>query len=260
MRLISANVNGIRAASRKGFLPWVAGQSPDFVCMQEVRAHREALDAATLNPTGLFGHFHHAHKKGYSGCGVYTCHRTDDVRCGFGHPELDAEGRCIEVRMGKLSVLSVYVPSGGASQLRHEVKMRYLAALSAHLQQLKLSGQEVVLCGDMNIAHQQCDLKDWKSNMNISGFLPEERAWMSHLLDEVGFVDIFRKLHPFAQNSGYTWWSNHGKSFENNNGWRIDYQLATPGIASSARKAHVFKEQRFSDHAPLVVHYDWTLQ
>ncbi|MBT8632800.1 exodeoxyribonuclease III [Polynucleobacter paneuropaeus] len=259
LRIISANLNGIRSAAKKGFLPWAIAQKADFICMQELKAQRDDLEEDILNPTGLKGYFHHAEKKGYSGCGIYTPHQPDDVLYGFGNPEFDAEGRYVEARFKKLSAISVYMPSGSSSEERQEAKFRYLEAFLPHLVKLKKSGREIVLCGDVNIAHQEIDLKNWKGNLKNSGFLPEERAWLTNLFDKVGYVDIYRRLEPKTSDECYTWWSQRGQAYAKNVGWRIDYQITTPAIAASAKKASVYKSERFSDHAPLIIDYDWSI-
>jgi len=259
LRIISANLNGIRSAAKKGFLPWAIAQKADFICMQELKAQRDDLEEEILNPSGLKGYFHHAEKKGYSGCGIYTHHQPDDVIYGFGNAEFDAEGRYVEARFKKLSVISVYMPSGSSSEERQEAKFRYLDAFLPHLIKLKKSGREIVLCGDVNIAHQEIDLKNWKGNLKNSGFLPEERAWLTNLFDKVGYVDVYRHLEPKASDACYTWWSQRGQAYAKNVGWRIDYQIATPAIAECAKKTSVYKSERFSDHAPLIVDYDWSI-
>ena len=184
LRIISANLNGIRSAVKKGFLPWAVKQKADFICMQELKAQRDDLEDAILNPDGLHAYFHHAEKKGYSGCGIYTPHKPDEVLYGYGNEEFDAEGRYVEARFKGLSVISVYMPSGSSSPERQEAKYRYLDSFLPHLIKLKKSEREIVLCGDVNIAHHEIDLKNWKGNVKNSGFLPEERAW----LDERGQV------------------------------------------------------------------------
>ena len=260
LRIISANLNGIRSAVKKGFLPWVVKQNADFVCMQELKAQQDDLEDAILNPSGLHGFFHHAEKKGYSGCGIYTPHKPDEVLYGYGNAEFDAEGRYVEARFKKLSVISVYMPSGSSSPERQEAKYRYLDSFLPHLVELKKSGREIVLCGDVNIAHHEIDLKNWKGNLKNSGFLPEERAWLTNLFDKVGYTDVYRQLEPEATETCYTWWSNRGQAYAKNVGWRIDYHITTPGIAASAKKTAVYKDERFSDHAPLIVDYDWSIE
>jgi len=173
--------------------------------------------------------------------------------------EFDAEGRYVEARFKQLSVISVYMPSGSSSPERQEAKYRYLDSFLPHLIQLKKSGREIVLRGDVNIAHHEIDLKNWKGNVKNSGFLPEERAWLTNLFGKVGYVDVYRKIEPEAGEACYTWWSNRGQAYAKNVGWRIDYQIATPGIANSAQNTSVYKTERFSDHAPLVVDYDWSI-
>ena len=259
LRIISANLNGIRSAVKKGFMPWVVKQKADFVCMQELKAQQDDLEDAILNPGGLHGFFHHAEKKGYSGCGIYTPHEPDEVLYGYGNAEFDAEGRYVEARFKKLSVISVYMPSGSSSPERQEAKYRYLDSFLPHLIDLKKSGREIVLCGDVNIAHNEIDLKNWKGNLKNSGFLPEERAWLTNLFSQVGYVDVYRKLEPEATDTCYTWWSNRGQAYAKNVGWRIDYHITTPGIAASAKNTAVYKDERFSDHAPLTVDYDWSI-
>lgn len=259
LRIISANLNGIRSAVKKGFLPWVINQKADFICMQELKAQRDDLEDAILNPDGMSAYFHHAEKKGYSGCGIYTPHKPDEVLYGYGNEEFDAEGRYVEVRLKGLSVISVYMPSGSSSPERQEAKYRYLDSFLPHLVALKKSGREIVLCGDVNIAHQEIDLKNWKGNLKNSGFLPEERAWLTNLFSKVGYVDVYRQLEPETTETCYTWWSNRGQAYAKNVGWRIGYQISTPGIAQTAKKTAIYKDEKFSDHAPLTVDYDWKI-
>ena len=257
MRIISANLNGIRSAASKGFFDWLPAQQADFVCVQELKAQDADMRPEFRACDGLTGHFHYAEKKGYSGVGLYTRHAPDEVIVGLGNAEFDAEGRYLEVRRGNLSVISLYQPSGSSSPERQEAKFRFLEAFYPHLDALIQTGREVVVCGDWNIAHREIDLKNWKSNQKNSGFLPEERAWMTKLFDALGWVDVYRRLYPEQGAEAYTWWSNRGQAWANNVGWRIDYQIATPGIAQTARAASVYKDQRFSDHAPLIVEYDY---
>ena len=257
MRIISANLNGIRSAATKGFFDWLPAQQADFVCVQELKAQEADMRPEFRACAGLAGHFHYAEKKGYSGVGLYTRPVADEVIVGLGNAEFDAEGRYVEVRRGNLSVISLYQPSGSSSPERQEAKFRFMEAFYPHLQALINSGREIVVCGDWNIAHREIDLKNWKSNQKNSGFLPEERAWMTRLFDELGWVDVYRALYPQHEGEAYTWWSNRGQAWAKNVGWRIDYQIATPGIAAKAQAAFVYKDQRFSDHAPLIVDYDW---
>ena len=257
LRIITLNLNGIRSAGRKGFFDWLQTQDADIVCLQELKAQVGDMSREFLNPAGYFGYFHYAEKKGYSGVGLYSRRQPGQVIEGFGVPEFDAEGRYIEAAFGRLSIVSVYLPSGSSSPARQEAKFRFLAQFRPHLEQLRRSGREVLLCGDWNIAHREIDLKNWKGNQKNSGFLPEERAWIGGVFDQVGFVDVYRRLHPDSEGEAYTWWSNRGQARAKNVGWRIDYQIATPALAAAARHASVFKDKWFSDHAPLMIDYDY---
>jgi len=257
LKIISANLNGIRSASRKGFFDWMHQQSADFVCVQELKAQAADMTPDLLAPFGCHGHFHYAQKKGYSGVGIYCKHEPDAVHIGFGNEEFDAEGRYVRCDLGNLSVISLYAPSGSSSPERQAAKFRFMEIFLPHLAELIACGREVVVCGDWNIAHKEIDLKNWKSNQKNSGFLPEERAWMTRVIDEQGWIDVYRKLYPDVTDDAYTWWSNRGQAWAKNVGWRIDYQVATSSIATTARAASVYKEQRFSDHAPLVIDYEF---
>ncbi|MBC3920285.1 exodeoxyribonuclease III [Undibacterium sp. CY18W] len=254
-KIISANLNGIRSAAKKGFFEWMEKEKPDVVCVQELKAQEADMTPDFLNPHAYHGHFHYAEKKGYSGVGVYSKKQPDAVMIGFGCQEFDDEGRYVRCDFGNLSVISVYCPSGSSSPERQEAKFRFMDAFFPHLQALIAEGREIIICGDWNIAHKEIDLKNWKSNQKNSGFLPEERAWMTRLFDEQGWLDVYRHLHPETTGDAYTWWSNRGQAWANNVGWRIDYHVATGGIGKKAHSASIYKEQRFSDHAPLIIHY-----
>ena len=262
LHIVSANLNGIRSAANKGFFDWLQSEQPDCVGVQELKAQDEQLSAALRQPAGLQGYFHCAEKKGYSGVGLYTRQTPDTVIYGLNNAEFDAEGRWIEARFDRgdrrLSIISCYFPSGSSSDERQQAKFRFLDLIYPHLLQLRAQ-REFILVGDINIAHREIDRKNWKGNVKNSGFLPEERAWMSRLLGEAGLVDVYRQLYPQAGEEAYTWWSNRGQAWAKNVGWRIDYQLATPALAALARSASVYKAQRFSDHAPLSVHYELDL-
>jgi len=253
MRIISINLNGIRSASSKGFYEWLALQDADVICLQELKAQEANMTEQMLNPAGYHGYFHYAEKKGYSGVGIYCRQKSQSVTVGLGIAEFDAEGRYICADFADYSVVSLYLPSGSSGEERQGVKFKFMAAFLPHLRELLASGREVVVCGDWNIAHKEIDLKNWRGNKKNSGFLPEERAWLTELFDEVGFVDVFRQVHPELE--AYTWWSNRGQAWAKDVGWRIDYQIATPGIAQRAISSAIYKEQRFSDHAPLTVDY-----
>lgn len=260
LRIISANLNGIRSAARKGFFEWLPQQDADFICVQELKAQANNMTPEMHDPDGWYGYFHYAEKKGYSGVGIFTPHQPDQVIQGIGDAEFDAEGRYVELVFGdKLSVVSVYVPSGSSGELRQEAKYRFMDLFYEHLAKLRQSGREVVLCGDWNIAHKEIDLKNWRSNQKNSGFLPEERAWLTRVLDELNLVDVYRHLYPDTTGEAYTWWSNRGQAWANNTGWRLDYQLATPGLSATATEASIYKNERFSDHAPLLIDYNWNL-
>ena len=253
IRVVTLNLNGIRSAARKGWLEWAAAQRADVLCVQEVKAQEADLDETLREVGGMRGHFHLAQKKGYSGVGLYSRRRPQAVRTGFGSAEFDAEGRYVEADFGAFTAISVYVPSGSSSEERQAAKFRFMAQFRPHLRELVESGREIILCGDWNIAHREIDLKNWRSNQKNSGFLPEERAWLTGVFDEVGFVDVFRRLDPRPEQ--YTWWSNRGQAWAKNVGWRLDYQIATPGVAAKAKRAEIFTAQRFSDHAPLTIDY-----
>ncbi|MFO1345288.1 MAG: exodeoxyribonuclease III [Rhodocyclaceae bacterium] len=257
MRVISLNLNGIRSAWNKGLLPWLETQQADVVCLQEIKAQTGDLTPEMLAPDGLAAYYHCAEKKGYSGVGLWCRKRPDRVVEGLGHGEFDAEGRFIRADFGTLSVVSLYLPSGSSSPERQEAKFRFMDTFLPLLTKMAKEGREVIVCGDWNIAHKEIDLRNWKSNQKNSGFLPEERAWMSRVLDEAGWVDVYRRLHPDATDACYTWWSNRGQAWAKNVGWRLDYQLATPGLAAAAKSATIWKETRFSDHAPLIIDYDY---
>ncbi len=259
LRIISLNLNGIRSAWSKNVLPWVASQQADIVCLQELKAQASDLSPEMRQPDGMQAFYHCAEKKGYSGVGVWSRQRPDRVIEGFDGGEFDAEGRYIRVDIGNLSVISLYLPSGSSSPERQAAKFRFLDVFFPQMQALRAEGREIVLCGDWNIAHQAIDLKNWKGNQKNSGFLHEERAWLSRVFDEQGWIDVYRRLYPESTDACYTWWSNRGQARAKNVGWRIDYQIATPGLAAAALKADVFKAERFSDHAPLIIDYDFAL-
>lgn len=261
-KLTSLNLNGIRSAARKGVEAWIEKSSPDCICVQEIKAQAPDIEGTFDTLAGLTGHFQYAEKKGYSGVGIYTRHEPSDVVVGFDGGEFDAEGRYVELRFDtpqrKLSIISSYFPSGSSGPERQDAKYRFLDAIYPHLQALKPE-REFVLCGDINIAHKEADLKNWKGNLKNSGFLPEERAWMTKLTSEGGVVDVYRQLEPDTTDACYTWWSNRGQAYANNVGWRLDYHLATPAVAAKARSTDTFKDIKFSDHAPHTICYEGLL-
>jgi exodeoxyribonuclease III len=260
MRIITANLNGIRSAANKGFFEWLQTTNADVICLQEVKAQAADMTSEMHAPAGFHGYFHYAEKKGYSGVAIYSKAKPDAVIEGLSHfnqnmADIDTEGRYIEAQFGNLSVISLYLPSGSSGEERQNFKFSVLARIMPHLEALAKSGREVVICGDWNIAHQEIDLKNYKSNKKNSGFLPEERAWFSDLFGRVGWVDVYRKLHPNTTDECYTWWSNRGAAYEKNVGWRLDYQVATPNFAQKASSCSIYKAQKFSDHAPLIIDY-----
>ena len=261
-KLTSLNLNGIRSATSKGLEAWLEEQSPDCICVQEIKAQAPDIAGRFERLAGLQGHFHHAEKKGYSGVAVYSRHEPSDVQIGFGDPEFDAEGRYVELRFDtparRLSIISAYFPSGSSGPERQAAKFRFLDRFEPHLRSLARE-REFILCGDVNIAHQAIDLRNWKGNQKNSGFLPEERAWMTALLSDGQIVDVYRQLRPTATDEAYTWWSNRGQAYAKNVGWRIDYHLATPALAAQARREAIYKDRKFSDHAPLTIDYELAL-
>jgi exodeoxyribonuclease-3 len=254
MRVISLNLNGIRAAARKGFYPWLRRQKADVVCLQELKAQADQLTDRQFWPPSFHCYYHAAQKKGYSGVGIYARHEPDEVIEGLGWPDFDSEGRWIEARFGNLSVISLYLPSGSSSELRQQVKFDIMERMTALLEDLRQDGREYIICGDWNIAHTKADIRNWRGNLKNSGFLPEERAWLDFLFDKLGWVDGFRVVNQNADE--YTWWSNRGQAWAKNVGWRIDYQIVTPGLKALIAGASIYRAKRFSDHAPLIVDYD----
>ncbi len=253
MRIVTLNCNGIRSAARKGLFTWLPRQRADVVCLQETKAQEHQLDPASFRPKGWHCHYYDARKKGYAGVAMFSRIEPDDVLRGFAVDEFDGEGRYLEARFGRLSVVSVYFPSGSAGPHRQASKFRFLEAFLPWLAS-RPRERDYVLCGDFNIAHKPIDLENWRSNQKNSGFLPEERAWLDRLFGGLGWVDAFREVDPRPRQ--YTWWSNRGQAWAKNVGWRLDYQVVSPGLAGKARAARIYKDRRFSDHAPLVMDYD----
>ncbi|KPC52182.1 exodeoxyribonuclease III [Amantichitinum ursilacus] len=255
MRIVSANLNGIRSAANKGFFDWLAQHQADVIGLQELKAQDADLTELMRNPHGMHGYFHFAEKKGYSGVGLYCRKQPDNVVIGLGIPDIDAEGRYIQADFGNLSVVSIYLPSGSSGDERQQVKFAFMERFWTHLAHLAQCGRDIVLLGDWNIAHRELDLKNWKGNLKNSGFLPQEREWIGRVFDELGWVDAWRKLYPDAP--GYTWWSNRGQAYAKDVGWRIDYHIVTPNLTDKLQSAHIYKDVKFSDHAPLTVDYDY---
>ena len=253
MRVISVNVNGIRAAHRKNFFSWLKTQNADVVCIQETKAQVDQLTEEIIKPEGYYSYFNSAVKKGYSGVAIYARVKPDKVIDKIGWENADKEGRFIQANFGKLSVVSIYLPSGSSSEERQAIKYDFLDRFIPVLKKIRRQKREYIICGDWNIAHKKIDIKNWKSNQKNSGFLPEERAWMDNLFDNIGMVDSFRIVNQ--QPEQYTWWSNRGQAWAKNVGWRLDYQVVTPGLKNKIITASIYKDERFSDHAPLIIDY-----
>ncbi len=254
LKVTTFNANGIRSASKKGFWTWFDTQDSDILCVQELKAQLADIPEEYKAFKNYKAWFHCAQKPGYSGSGLWSRVTPENVQIGFGVKEFDDEGRYVRVDFEKLSVISVYFPSGTSSEARQEAKYRFLDAFALHMDSLRKAGREILVCGDVNIAHNEIDLANWKGNLKHTGFLPEERAWLTTCFTERNWVDVFRKID--TRPGQYTWWSQRGRAREKNVGWRIDYEIATPKLAESARKAAIYAKEKFSDHAPLTIEYD----
>lgn len=254
MKVISFNANGIRSAARKGFYEWLTNQQADFVCIQETKAQRPQLIPESIYfPAEYHCEYYDAEKKGYSGVAIYARRPPKAVKRGLGFDICDREGRYIQFDYDNVSIISLYLPSGTSGDLRQAVKFEFLARFADHLNTLKLDGRELIICGDYNIAHKKIDLKNWRGNQKNSGFLPEEREWLDELFSSMGFVDAFRLKNQLEDQ--YTWWSNRGQAYEKNVGWRIDYQVITQGLADCVTQVDIYRDEQFSDHAPLLIEY-----
>jgi exodeoxyribonuclease-3 len=257
LRVVTLNLNGIRSAHRKGFFEWMHRQDADFFCLQELKAQQTELPPEAASPPGYHAYFHPAEKRGYSGVALYTRHAPERVVTGLGWPDFDAEGRFLRVDYADLSVIALYLPSGSSSEERQQAKFDFIDRFLPVLKAMRDEGRDFIICGDWNIAHKPIDLKNWRSNQKNSGFLPEERAWLDKVFDELGWVDAFRVVNQLPDQ--YTWWSNRGQAWAKNVGWRIDYQVVTPGLADKILRVAIYKDERFSDHAPLTLDYDLSL-
>lgn len=254
MKVITVNVNGIRAAAKKGFFNWLDKQDADVVCIQETKAQIHQLEDPIFSPEGYHCYYFDAQKKGYSGTALYTKTEPKLVKTGLGFETADIEGRYIEAEFKDISIATLYLPSGSSSEAALEKKYKFMDDFEQYLKKIKRRRRQFIICGDWNIAHKEIDLKNWKPNQKNSGFLPAERQWLDHLFDNLGYVDSFRQVNQQAEQ--YTWWSNRGQAWAKNVGWRIDYQITTPGLKDKAVAASIYKEERFSDHAPLIMEYD----
>ncbi len=254
-RVVSFNANGIRSAARKGLFEWLPSQDADVICIQETKAQSWQLTDDSFRPAGYHCFYADAEKKGYSGTAIFTKQKPVRIVRGYGDAEFDCEGRYIEAQLGGINVVSLYLPSGSSHELRQAAKYRCMGTFERHLSKLRRRSAEYIICGDWNIAHREIDLMNWKQNQKNSGFLPEERAWMDQVFGSRGFIDAFRAIEQEPHQ--YTWWSNRGRAWDKNVGWRIDYQVVTPGLADRVRRTEIYKAERFSDHAPLIMDYDW---
>lgn len=257
MKIITVNLNGIRAAHRKGFFDWMRGQKADVVCLQETKAQQHQLSGDMLSPKGYHAFFNDAEKKGYSGVALYSRREPDKVATRLGWPHADDEGRYLRADFGRLSIVSLYLPSGTSGDERQAVKYDFMDRFMEVMKKMRRQRREFIICGDWNIAHKEIDLKNWRSNRKNSGFLPEERAWLDELFDRVGMVDAFRVVNREPEQ--YTWWSHRGQAWAKNVGWRIDYQVITPGLKDKVKRAAIYTGDRFSDHAPLIIEYDGSI-
>jgi exodeoxyribonuclease-3 len=257
LRVVSFNANGLRSAARKGFFRWFTRQRADVLCVQELKAHEHQLAENVFEPRGFHRVCHAAQRPGYSGVALYTRAAPLEVVQGIGVPEFDAEGRYLEAHFGSLTIASAYFPSGSSSPARQEAKFRFLEAFDRRLEVLQRNSRPLVFCGDFNMAHRPIDLKNWRANQDYPGFTPAERAWLDTLFDARNMVDAFRAVNQ--EPGQYTWWSNRGPAWDNNTGWRIDYQVVSSALRARIRRVAIYKRQRFSDHAPLTVDYDCDL-
>ena len=253
MRVLTLNCNGIRAAARKGFFDWLPSVEADVVCLQETKAQLDQLSDPVFTPEGYHCHYFDAEKKGYSGTAIYSRQKPDNITRGLGFEIADSEGRYIQADFGKLSVASLYLPSGSSGDERQARKLIFMQHFMQHMRALAQDKREYIVCGDWNICHKEIDIKNWKPNQKNSGFLPEERAWLDELFDDVGFEDAFRRVNKAAEE--YSWWSNRGQARANNVGWRLDYHAVSPGVAKTTSSASIYREQSFSDHAPVIIDY-----
>lgn len=258
MRIISLNLNGIRAAARKGVYHWLQQQDADVICVQETRAHCNHYPEHAFSPDGYHAYFHDAAKKGYSGVGIYSKLEPQHVEYNLGWSVADEEGRYIQIDFSQLSIASLYMPSGTSGEARQRLKYEFMDRFLPKLVDIAHGKRDFIICGDWNIAHKEIDLKNWRANQDHSGFLPAERAWLDEVFDKVGLVDAFRVIND--QPGQYTWWSNFGRAWEKNVGWRIDYQIVTRGLKNKILAAEIYKQQRFSDHAPLIIDYDYVIK
>ncbi|MEE4659487.1 MAG: exodeoxyribonuclease III [Halieaceae bacterium] len=256
--ITTCNTNGIRAAARKGFFSWLQNAAPDVVCIQETKAQRHQLEDPVFTPDGYHCYYNDAERPGYSGTALYSKVKPRKVITRLGWDPLDSEGRYLQADFDGLSVISLYLPSGTSSEAALEKKYAFMDAFFTHLKALRRKRREFIICADWNICHKEIDLKNWRANRKNSGFLPEERAWLDRVYDELGFIDSFRLVNQ--EPDQYTWWSNRGQAWAKNVGWRLDYQVVTPGLRDRVKGADIYRDERFSDHAPHTMVFDWDIQ
>lgn len=252
-KIITYNVNGIRAAVRKGFLEWLEAANPDIVCIQETKAQDEQIPVFELEMLGYKTYSFSAVKKGYSGVAIFTKQEPDQIETGIGIEKYDNEGRFIRADFGDISVVSVYHPSGSSGDLRQDFKMQWLDDFQNYILELRRTRPKLIVCGDYNICHKPIDIHDPVRNAKSSGFLPEEREWMSGFL-ETGFVDSFRHLNKGPHN--YSWWSYRANARANNKGWRIDYNMVTENLKDKIQRVAILPDAMHSDHCPVLLEID----
>lgn len=249
MRIISYNVNGIRAAIRKGFMEWLATDPADVICLQETKAMKENIDHEALEELGYHNYWYSAEKKGYSGVAIFTKKKPTNVFYGNGIMQSDAEGRVIRADFDSKTIISAYFPSGTSGDIRQTYKYQWLDEFFEYIQELRKERPELIICGDYNICHKEIDIHNPKGNKKSSGFLPEERAWMDKLFEH-GYVDTFRHFNEDPHH--YTWWSQRFPSVrEQNKGWRIDYISVTDKLKGKLKSADIYPDVKHSDHCPI---------
>ena len=254
MKVITINVCGIRSSQKKGIFDWLSRSKADHICMQETRALEEQIDNDDFILKGYTRYMNIAVKKGYSGVAIYSKHKPSEIISTFSKSIFEEEGRFISLEFGKYIIASIYFPSGSSGDERQKQKYVFMDVFEKYLIKIKSRDKPSIICGDWNIVHKEIDIKNWKSNQKNSGCLPEERAWLDKVFDGLGYIDAFRVVNKKADN--YTWWSNRGRAWDNNVGWRIDYQVLTPGSHIKIKNAQIYKKERFSDHSPLIMNYE----
>ena len=254
MKIITYNLNGIRAAMNRGWLDWVREHAFDIICVQELKAEPGQLDVTLFDQLGYHHYWHPATKKGYSGVAIFSKIKPDNVVIGCGNKDYDFEGRVIRADYGDKSVYSIYFPSGTTGDVRQGVKYQFLDYISTHLQEVQKNRKKLIVCGDYNIAHTPLDIHDPKGNKNSSGFLPEERAWMDTFYGS-GYIDSLRFFNKDPHQ--YTWWSYRANARANNKGWRIDYIAVTENLAKDLVSAKIYPDAMHSDHCPQLLEMNW---